>query len=278
MPVYTRELLDITGCDVPDLGFSGLEKSILKLVGSTAETFTNPIEQGMNQVRGAIETTLNSINVNTGVTMPGADPLTTYGYLAVQLENLNAGVAAYRIHSDRLSGLSVKKAFGPNSPYGPGGIQGEYPGIAGLHSIASQYNTLRESLRDPEQAAKDYYSPIFNSLFGPGDDLMRSMTSLVEGDVGNFLTNFPQGGVNSIPELTRLGRAIQDLEQGVYNLIQDDNLQYEFALDFVLRHTLGFSVLSMLDEPCFGTRLLEKIAGPALAGLAFTPQATTDST
>lgn len=270
MPVYTRELLDINGCDVPNLGFSGLEKEILKLVGSTAQNFTNPIESAMGQVQGSIESTLNSININAGVSMPGAfdengNPLTTYGFLAQQLEQTTSSINAYRVHSDRLSGLSVKKAFGPNSPYGPGGIQGEYPGIAGLHSIASQYNTLRESLRDPEQAAKDYYSPIFNSLFGPGDDLMRSMYSLVDGDVGNFMTNFPQGGIDSIPELTRLGRAFQDLNAATTNLIRDDNLQYEFALDYVLRHTLGFSVLSMLEEPCFGTRLLNKIAGPELS-------------
>lgn len=271
MPVYTRPLIDVTGCDIPNLGFDGLEKQILKLIGSTAESFQNPIEGAMGEVQGAIGSVLGEINTSVGATLldENGEEITTFGFLASKLEGLNSGISDFRVHSDRLSGLSISD-FGPNSPYGPGGIQGNYPGLAGLHSIASQYNSLKESLRDPAQAAKDHYSPIFNSLFGPGDDMMRSIDSLVKGDVANFLSNFPQGGNDSLEDLNRLGASISTLQSGIYNLINDDNLQYEFALDFVLKHTVGMSVLQMLDEPCFGTKLLEKIASPALAGIALT--------
>jgi len=269
MPVYSRELIDVTGCDIPDLGFSGLEKQILKLIGSDEESFVNPIEDAMSSVQGAIGETLAGLNTSLGATLidENGEEITTFAFLSNQLESLDAGISDFRVHSDRLSGLSLKD-FGPNSPYGPGGIQGEYPGLAGLHSIAIQYQSLRESLKDPAEAAKDYYSPIFNSLFGPGNDMMRSIDSLVKGDVANFLTNFPTGGEDSLQDLARLGTSIQDLQSGIYNLINDDNLQYEFALDFVLKHTVGISVLQMLDQPCFGTNLLKKIASPALAGVA----------
>jgi hypothetical protein len=281
MPVFSRPLLDVTGCDIPGMNLSTIEKSILELIGSSGGGFENPIESVMGEVQGSIGDVLGQIGGGGGSTIsvgPDGEIIldpngnqTTYGYLADGLSGVNSSIANYRIHSDRLSGVSISKAFGGDSEYGPGGIQGEYPGLGGLQSVASQYNSLKETLKDPGQAAKDHYSPIFNSLFGPGDDMMRSMNSLVEGDIGNFLTNFPTGDItenSGLQDLARLGTEIQDFQGGIVNLMNDDNLQYEFALDFILKQTTGFSVLGMLDDPCFGTKLLEKIGSPDLKGLA----------
>ena len=277
MPVFSRPLLDVTGCDIPNLDLSAAEKALMEMVGSDDGAFQNPIEELMGGVQGAIGETLAGLNTSLGVTFTDANgnpvvdedgnPLTTFGYLDQQLSGLNAGIDEFRIHSDRLSGVSIADPFGSNE-YGPGGIQGEYPGLAGLHSIASQFNTLKETLRDPAQAAEDHYYPIFNSLFGPGDDMMRSIDSLVKGDVANFLTNFPNGGNDSLAELSNLGASIQDFQAGLVALKNDDNLQFEFALDFIAKQTTGLSVLSMLDEPCFGTRLLEKIGKPSFKDIA----------
>jgi len=277
MPVFTRPLLDVTGCDIPSLDLSTAEKAIMELVGSEDGGFQNPIEDAMSSVQGSIGDALAGINTGLGVTFTDAagnpvldendEPLTTFGFLSQELGKLNSGVDDFRIHSDRLSGVSIKDAFGSDT-YGPGGIQGEYPGLGGLHSVASQFNTLKETLRDPAQAAEDHYSPIFNSLFGPGDDMMRSIQSLVDGDVANFMTNFPTGGNESLAELSALGAKIADLQASIPALINDDNLQFEFALDFIAKQTTGLSVLSMLDEPCFGTRLLGKIGSPDFKGIA----------
>ncbi len=273
MPVFTRPLLDVTGCDIPSLDLSTAEKAIMELVGSEDGAFQNPIEDAMSGVQGAIGDALGQIN-NLGGSGAGisfidedGNETTTFGYLTGKLNTLNASTDQFRIHSDRLSGVSIADAFGSDT-YGPGGIQGEYPGLGGLHSVASQFNTLKETLRDPAQAAEDHYSPIFNSLFGPGDDLMRSMQSLVEGDVGNFLTNFPTGGDESLEDLAGLGASVLDFQSSVTSLINDDNLQFEAALDFIAKQTTGLSVLSMLDEPCFGTRLLGKIGSPDFKGIA----------
>ena len=277
MPVFTRPLLDVTGCDIPSLDLSTAEKAIMELVGSEDGGFQNPIEDAMSSVQGSIGNALAGINTGLGVTFNNANgspvldedgnPLTTFGFLSQELGTLNGQVDAFRIHSDRLSGVSIADAFGSDT-YGPGGIQGEYPGLGGLHSVASQFNTLKETLRDPAQAAEDHYSPIFNSLFGPGDDMMRSIQSLVDGDVANFMTNFPTGGNESLAELSSLGANIADLQASIPALINDDNLQFEFALDFIAKQTTGLSVLSMLDEPCFGTRLLGKIGSPDFKGIA----------
>lgn len=289
MPVFTRPLLDVTGCDIPGLDLSTAEKSLMELVGSDAGAFANPIEDGMGKVQGAIGGALAEIN-NLGGTAVGATisvqeivnddgtttttiisspngTQTTFGFLADNLGSLNSNVDDFRIHSDRLSGVSIKDAFGSDT-YGPGGIQGEYPGLAGLHSVASQVNSLKETLRDPAQAAEDHYSPIFNSLFGPGDDMMRSLDSLVSGDIGNFLTNFPSGGIEGLEDLSRLGANLKDFQASIPALINDDNLQFEAALDYIAKKTTGLSVLSMLDEPCFGTRLLGKIGSPDFKNIA----------
>jgi len=265
MPVYTRPLLDTSGCDTPVLGFSTIEKKILELMGSTAESFVNPIEDAMTGIQNGIGDILSGIDKSAGVLFTDADgnpvlgpdgqPLTTFGYLANSLEGLNGEIDDFRIHTNRLSGVSQDTIS-------------EYPGLAGLHSIAWQYHTWKATLRDPEQAIKDHYSPIFNSLFGPGNDLMRSIDFLIKGDVANFLTNFPTGGNESLSELARLGSAIADLQTGITALINDDNLQLEFALDFIAKKTIGISVLQMLDQPCFGTKLLERIAGNDLKQVA----------
>jgi len=273
MPIFTRPLLDVTGCDIPSLDLSAAEKSLMELVGSENGAFANPIEEAMSGVQGAIGDAFSQIN-NLGGSGAGisfidedGNETTTFGYLTGKLNGLNSGIDDFRIHSDRLSGVSIADAFGSDT-YGPGGIQGEYPGLAGLHSVASQFNTLKETLRDPAQAAEDHYSPIFNSLFGPGDDLMRSMNDLVAGDVGNFLTNFPTGGDESLDDLSALGASILDFQGSITALINDDNLQFEAALDFIAKQTTGLSVLSMLDEPCFGTKLLGKIGNADFKNIA----------
>lgn len=262
MPVFTRPLLDVTGCDIPDLSFSGLEKAVLELMGSTAETFVNPIEGAMQGVQDSIGGALGQLNDSafTGVSFGDSN---VSEFLGEKLGGLNDGIKDFRVHTDRLSGVSSVLDIGGGA-YGPGGIQGEYPGLAGLHSIATQVNTLKNSLKDPLQAAKDHYSPIFNSLFGPGDDMIRSVQSLMDGDVANFLTNFPNDG--NLDGLDQLGSQISGLQSNITNLINDDNLSYEAALDFVLKKSVGFSVLDMLEQPCLGKKLFDKIAGGDLKG------------
>jgi len=263
MPVFQRPLLDVTGCDIPDLSFTGLEKAVLELMGSTAETFVNPIEGAMGEIQGAIGESLQKLGGEEFNIPFGGEGDTVGGFLSGKLDGLNSGIDEFRVHTDRLSGVSSVLDIGGGA-YGPGGIQGEYPGLAGLHSLATQVNTLKNSLKDPLQAAKDHYSPIFNSLFGPGDDMIRSVQSLVDGDVSNFLTNFPFDQDTS--GLVELGSKVSDLQSNITNLINDDNLAYEAALDFVLKKTVGFSVLSMLEQPCLGKKLFDKIAGGDLKG------------
>jgi len=268
MSVYSRDLFNVSGCDISSIPLSDVEKDMVQSV-IDGSAFTNPIESAMGEVQGQIGGVLAEINAaGPGISFTNpetGEATTTFDFLSSKLGDLNSGIDDYRVHSVRLSGVSISKTIGSDSPYGFGGIQGEYPGLAGLQQVAQTYNTLKETFRDPAQAAQDNYSPIFNSLFGPGNDLIRSGQSLVEGDVANFMTNFPTGSEPGVGgELAALGAQISELQSNVTNLINDDNLQYEFAVDFIAKNTVGLSVLQMLDDPCFGTRLLEKIGSSNL--------------
>lgn len=271
MALYSRDLFDVTGCDISSLLLSEDQKQLVQsVVDGTA--FTNPIEEGMQEAQNKIDEAIAGIDTEVGDiigTDADGNPQTTFGFLSDSLGSLRGGIDDYRVHSDRLSGVSLSKTFGADSPYGFGGVAGEYPGLAGLQQVAQTYNSLKETFRDPAQAAQDNYSPIFNSLFGPGNDVMRSATSLVEGDIGNFLTNYPTGsGPLAQAEVARLGSEILELQSDITNLINDDNLKYEFALDFIAKHTVGLSVLQMLEDPCFGTKLLEQIGSPSFKSQA----------
>ena len=111
MPVFTRPLLDVTGCDIPSLDLSAAEKAIMELVGSEDGGFQNPIEDAMSSVQGSIGNALAGINTGLGVTFNDANgnpildednnPLTTFGFLSQELGTLNGQVDAFRIHSDR---------------------------------------------------------------------------------------------------------------------------------------------------------------------------------
>ena len=122
----------------------------------------------------------------------------------------------------------------------------------------------------------DHYSPFFGSILGPGDQLYESLNTLLDGDFRNFLTQFPindnrldlsEATVQQISELRALGESAFALRDSIRNLIDSDNLTYFAALDYLAKSTLGFSVLSMLEDPCFSQKLLGQIAKPDLKGL-----------
>ena len=67
--------------------------------------------------------------------------------------------------------------------------------------------------------------------------------------------------------LLQLGRDVLDLQVSIENLIESDNATYFAALDYIAKTTLGFSVLTVMEDPCFSQKLLGQIAKPDLKGL-----------
>ena len=166
--------------------------------------------------------------------------------------------------------------------FGEGGGIGDLPGLSGLQAIATNYNNIRNAIDGGNigEALVDHYSPFFSSILGPGDALYESFNSLINGDIRNFINTFPiKDGRLDLSEATQdqlkglisLGNNILDFEESIRNLIDSDNNLYFAALDYVAKSTLGFSVLTMLEDPCFSQKLLGQIVKPDLKGLLNIP-------
>ena len=103
---------------------------------------------------------------------------------------------------------------------------------------------------------------------------------MINGDIRAFLNTFPitdnrlnlgGGTIQQLEELIGLGNSILDFELSIRNLIDSDNNFYFAALDYLAKSSLGFSVLTMLEDPCFSQKLLGQIAKPDLKGLLNIP-------
>jgi hypothetical protein len=122
----------------------------------------------------------------------------------------------------------------------------------------------------------DHYSPFFQSILGPGDELYDSLNALFNGEYRNFINQFPieDGRINfseatqaQLQELRLLADNAFQLQISIRNLIDSDNINYFAAVDYLSKSTLGFSVLTMLEDPCFSQKLLSQVVKPDLKGL-----------
>ena len=160
-----------------------------------------------------------------------------------------------------------------------GGSIGDLPGLTGLQAIAQNYNNVKNALDSGNvgEILVDHYSPFFGSILGPGQALYDSVNSLINGNIRGFLDEFPtteDGRLNltgfkaeQVDNLLQLGRDVLDLQVSIENLIESDNATYFAALDYISKTSLGFSVLTMMEDPCFSQKLLGQITKPDLKGL-----------
>ena len=179
----------------------------------------------------------------------------------------------FQDHAYRLSGVSNYK-----EGFSPGGGVGDLPGLVGIQSIAQNYNNIKNAIDSGNigQALVDHYSPFFSSILGPGQALYDSIGSLVNGNIRGFLSEFPlkdgrldlsRASQEQLGRVISLGNATLDFVSSIRNLIDSDNATYFAALDYISKSSLGFSVLTMAEDPCFSQKLLGQIAKPDLKGL-----------
>ena len=231
-----------------------------------------------------LESLANAVDIELSDT--SGNPLSTYidgqgvvrVYTATQFLNervsqLTTISNEFQDHAYRLSGASNYK-----DGFEPGGGIGDLPGLVGLQSLAQSYNNVKNAIDSGNigQAVVDHYSPFFGSILGPGQALYDSIDSLLNGNIRAFLSEFPltddrldlsDASVSQLEQIISLGNSTLDLVSSVRNLIDSDNATYFAALDYLSKSSLGFSVLSMLEDPCFSQKLLSQIAKPDLKGL-----------
>lgn len=287
IPQFTRDLFPTDGCQVGAMKLSDSQRSLINKVVS-GEAFVNPVQGAITDAQNSLTNALNfSINTLTGTTtqtvidefgneqeitvdvFANINPLTYTGpggygnnaALQQALADAQNAINGMQVHTDRLSGVSMFDDSSDN--FGVGGSSGEFGGIASLAGIASAYNNGKELLSDPGQALEDHFSPIFNSVLGPGNDSMGTLQTLMEGDVLEFIQEFPLGNNN----IDQIANQISGVAAGVQNLMDGDLNAYVGAVDYLAKQALGISVLDFYMDPCFLTKLMGSIGAPDVNAL-----------
>ena len=289
--LFDLDLFNVSGCDLPPIPLPPEQLQALENI-INGEAFRSPVEGVVNEVLagvGDIATVFGNAFDTILVTQDGL-PLATYvdadgvpqthtaaTYMTERLNRATEISNEFQDHAYRLSGVSNYL-----EGFGEGGSVGDLPGLAGLQAIAANYNNLRNAIDSGNigEILVDHYSPFFSSILGPGDALYESFNSLVNGDIRNFINTFPilddrldlsRATQEQLQDLVSLGNSILDFELSIRNLIDSDNNLYFAALDYLAKSTLGFSVLTMAEDPCFSQKLLGQIAEPDLKGLLNIP-------
>ena len=285
--LFNLDLFNTSGCDLPPLPLSDDELQAIKDVIS-GEVFRSPVEEAVNNVLSGTGQILSDLSnaIDTPLTDELGNPLSTFvdsqgtvrintavGFLTERINLITARSQEFQDHAYRLSGVSNYK-----EGFNPGGGVGDLPGLVGIQSIAQNYNNIKNALDSGNigQALVDHYSPFFSSILGPGQALYDSIDSLVNGNIRAFLSEFPlndgrldlrTSSQEQLGRLINLGNSTLDFASSIRNLIDSDNATYFAALDYISKSSLGFSILTMAEDPCFSQKLLGQIAKPDLKGL-----------
>ena len=282
------DLFNTSGCDQPPLPLPESTLNTLRNV-ITGEAFRSPVEGAVNGVIEGAGTMIGELANSFDAPLLLANgqpalttlddfgvprPVTVSEYLSEKLVIIREVSDNFQSHAYRLSGMSNYK-----EGFEAGGSIGDLPGLTGLQAIAQNYNNVKNALDSGNigEVLVDHYSPFFGSILGPGQALYDSVNSLINGNIRGFLDEFPtteDGRLNltgfkaeQVDNLLQLGRDVLDLQVSIENLIESDNATYFAALDYISKTSLGFSVLTMMEDPCFSQKLLGQIAKPDLKGL-----------
>ncbi len=263
MPLIDLDLFNPSGCETPPLPFSPEQIKVLKSVVD-GEAFENPVAGVVNQVNSAAVAAANKLE---NLAFPLGNPdLSKFNNtqrlqlrgLSEKLEDVSSHISDFSQHADRLSGVTDV------------GNLGDLPGLAGLNSLASNINNVKNSIEQDTfgEDVVDHYSAMFSSILGPGSTLFEGANALIEGDVEALigqLEAFEEG--DQFPSLTSISTSVTQIGEDIQNIIESDNDYALAAIDYLAKVSLGTSVLSMVEDPCFGQKLLQQVVKPDIKGL-----------
>jgi len=259
MPLIDLDLFNPSGCETPPLPFSPEQIEVLKsVVDGTA--FENPVAGVVNQVNSAAASAVGRLDSVIG------DPFDSKFIpsqqneirgLSDKLEDLSSHISDFSQHADRLSGVTDV------------GNLGDLPGLAGLNSLASNINNVKNSIEQDTfgEDVVDHYSAMFSSILGPGSTLFEGANALIEGDLEAFLGQVEASGNVNFSKANSILNSINQIGEDIQNIIESDNDYALAAIDYLAKVSLGTSVLSMVEDPCFGQKLLQQVVKPDIKGL-----------
>ena len=246
------DLFDPGGCETPPLPFNPEQIEVIKKVVS-GEAFENPVSGAVNGALNGLNNAFNKLN-DLNLT-PGQQNKLSASGLADALQNASSIVTDFSNHSDRLSGVLDS--------------DGEVPGLAGLNSLAKNFNNVKNALDgNPAEAVIDHYSAMFSGILGPGSSAFNAVNALIDGDLQQVIGELEalQPG-DQFPNLSSIVNSVTDLQNDITNIINGDNDFALAAVDYLAKVSLGTSVLQMAEDPCFGQKLLQQIGSPDIKGL-----------
>lgn len=260
MPLIDLDLFNPSGCETPPLPFSPEQIEVLKsVVDGTA--FENPVAGVVNQVNSAAASAVGKLDSVVGGLFDSKFTPSQQNQirgLSDKLEDLSSHTSDFSRHADRLSGVTDV------------GNLGDLPGLAGLNSLASNINNVKNSIEQDTfgEDVVDHYSAMFSSILGPGSTLFEGANALIEGDVEALigqLEAFEEG--DQFPNISSITTSVTQIGEDIQNIIESDNDYALAAIDYLAKVSLGTSVLSMVEDPCFGQKLLQQVVKPDIKGL-----------
>ena len=280
VPNINQDFLDLSGCDLFDLP---LPDEVLDLINKaiSGELFVNPVQDILNTVSDKVGEVLNDVDnaigsvfmsedgTILGVPLPGAgvdangDPVTAAAFITGVANDVTNSANLMQEQSDILSGTSIgKDGFDQN-----GGVS-DMPGIASIQSLASGFNQTANALSNTEEL-KDNYSQFFGSVLGPGTELMQGVDAALDGDFKTALSLLPRNAdgnieftgasTEALTNIIEAADSVQQAYEAVESLINDERALVVAATEYLVKATFGFSILSMLADPCFGEKVAKKI-------------------
>ena len=280
VPNINQDFLDLRGCDLFDLP---LPDEVLDLINKaiSGELFVNPVQDILNTVSDKVGEVLNDVDnaigsvfmsedgTILGVPLPGAgvdangDPVTAAAFITGVANDVTNSANLMQEQSDILSGTSIgKDGFDQN-----GGVS-DMPGIASIQSLASGFNQTANALSNTEEL-KDNYSQFFGSVLGPGTELMQGVDAALDGDFKTALSLLPRNAdgnieftgasTEALTNIIEAADSVQQAYEAVESLINDERALVVAATEYLVKATFGFSILSMLADPCFGEKVAKKI-------------------
>jgi len=246
--VFDPQLVNTTGCDLPTLPISEQQNELLQKVVS-GEVFRNPLE-------GVATTAQNAINNAIGTLGKFDDTDDIQEALAGAADQ----IALMQDHTRRLSGLSENP--------------GNALGLQGIQAIANTFNNFKNSIEGGTigEDLVDHYTPFFQSILGPGTTVFESLNGLLTGDFENALKNMEAAETDSaqqaaIQSVRQITESVNDIVAQVEDIRLNDENQLAGALDYVSKVGVGFSILSMAEDPCFSQKVLGNIVNSDIKGL-----------
>lgn len=162
-------------------------------------------------------------------------------FIDILNEFKDESIVYFLAHCDRISGAKI--------PVG----HTELPNIAQLLSVASSYNSMRESIRNSTQEKSEFFSPFFGGIL-EGGEACSALNSLSE----NFLSNL-RGLRVPKPTFSEYTTQLSTTQSSFSSLISTDNAYYSNAINELIRYGIASGASGVAIGDTYVQKLFDEV-------------------